>query len=108
MQRMRRTIVATIAALALTLTASGTAYAQATLDGYVDEGPRIQDRFPGEPEEPVTEERAVTPSGSGEESGSGSDLPFTGLDLGLIAAAGGLLLALGFGMRRVVRAPESA
>jgi hypothetical protein len=106
MQRMRRTLVATIAALALTLTASGAAYAQATLEGYTDEGPRIQDRFPGDPQEPVTEERAVTPSGSGEESGS--DLPFTGLDLGLIAAAGGLLLTLGFGMRRVVRAPESA
>ncbi len=44
--------------------------------------------------EAVTETRA-------EASGS---LPFTGMDIGLIVAAGGLLLALGLGMRRVGRA----
>lgn len=32
-----------------------------------------------------------------------SSLPFSGLDLGLIAAGGLLLLALGFGLRRVTR-----
>jgi hypothetical protein len=30
-------------------------------------------------------------------------LPFTGLDLVLVVGAGGLLLALGFGMRRLAR-----
>lgn len=34
---------------------------------------------------------------------SGS-LPFTGLDLALVVAAGGVLLAMGFGIRRISRA----
>lgn len=33
----------------------------------------------------------------------GSSLPFSGLDLGLIAAGGIVLVALGFGLRRVTR-----
>jgi hypothetical protein len=35
---------------------------------------------------------------------SGSKLPFTGLDLALVVAAGGVLLAMGFGIRRISRA----
>jgi hypothetical protein len=33
----------------------------------------------------------------------GATLPFTGLDLGFVAAAGGVLLALGFAVRRLTR-----
>jgi hypothetical protein len=33
----------------------------------------------------------------------GSSLPFSGLDLGLIAAGGLVLIALGVGLRRVTR-----
>jgi len=40
-------------------------------------------------------------------SGSGS-LPFTGMDLLLLAAAGGVLGIAGFGLRRMTRVPESA
>jgi len=35
----------------------------------------------------------------------GAELPFTGLDLGLVVGGGVLLLALGFGVRRVSREP---
>jgi hypothetical protein len=38
---------------------------------------------------------------------SGSGLPFTGLDLGLVMGAGGVLLAIGFVIRRLSR-PEPA
>lgn len=38
---------------------------------------------------------------------SGS-LPFTGADLGVVAAAGGLLLGLGFGLRRLTHRPSQA
>jgi hypothetical protein len=41
--------------------------------------------------------------GSVTETRSSGSLPFTGLDVVLVAAAGGLLLALGFGMRRLTR-----
>jgi hypothetical protein len=34
---------------------------------------------------------------------SGGGLPFTGLDLGLVGGAGGVLLAMGFGIRRLSR-----
>jgi hypothetical protein len=42
------------------------------------------------------------PGGVTEAHSSGS-LPFTGLDVVFVAAAGGLLLALGLGMRRLTR-----
>ena len=41
--------------------------------------------------------------GSVTETRSNGSLPFTGLDVVLLAAAGGLLLALGLGMRRLTR-----
>ena len=37
------------------------------------------------------------------QSTSGSQLPFTGLDVGLIAGAGALLVLLGVGMSRLTR-----
>ena len=36
------------------------------------------------------------------------DLPFTGADLGVLGAAGGILLALGFGLRRLTHRPSEA
>lgn len=36
----------------------------------------------------------------------GDELPFTGLDVGLVAAGGLMLLALGVGVRRVSREPR--
>jgi hypothetical protein len=35
-------------------------------------------------------------------------LPFTGADLGVVAAAGGLLLGFGFGLRRLTHRPSQA
>lgn len=43
-----------------------------------------------------------SPGGVTETHSNGS-LPFTGLDVVLVAAAGGVLLALGLGMRRLTR-----
>jgi hypothetical protein len=37
------------------------------------------------------------------EGGAGGTLPFTGLDLGLLIGGGLLLLAIGFGLRRLAR-----
>jgi hypothetical protein len=38
----------------------------------------------------------------------GGKLPFTGADLGVLAAAGGLLAGLGFGLRRLTHRPAEA
>ena len=40
------------------------------------------------------------------EAKSSGKLPFTGLDIALIVAAGGVLLAMGFGIRRLSRAAD--
>ena len=37
----------------------------------------------------------------------GASLPFTGADLGVLAAAGGLLLGLGLGLRRLTLRPTA-
>jgi hypothetical protein len=50
-------------------------------------------------------EAAPTSSPAQAEGGS---LPFTGADLGVVAAAGGLLLGLGFGLRRLTHRPSQA
>ena len=50
--------------------------------------------------------------GGGDESppvktqSQGGNLPFTGADLGVLAAAGGLLVGLGFGLRRLTHRPS--
>jgi len=38
----------------------------------------------------------------------GGSLPFTGLDVALLAVAGAGLVAVGFGMRRLTRRPDAA
>jgi hypothetical protein len=38
----------------------------------------------------------------------GGNLPFTGADLGVLAAAGGVLVGLGFGLRRLTHRPTQA
>ena len=49
-----------------------------------------------------------TASTSSPKATSAGSLPFTGSDLGVLAAAGGLLLALGFGLRRLTHHPVQA
>ena len=90
---MRKTL-SVLAALALLWAFSATAQAQSSLQGYNDEAGQIQDTVQG--------------TGPASVSDSGGSLPFTGLDIALIAAGGGLLGAGGLAMRRLARAPESA
>ena len=49
----------------------------------------------------------VAPVGTAATS-SRSDLPFTGFDVLLLLAGGSLLVAVGFGMRRLSRVPDPA
>jgi hypothetical protein len=96
-------IIISVAALVLLLALSTAAYGQSSVEGYNDRAGQIQ---------------AQVDQGGGGGGGGGSapvvtsdeggSLPFTGLDVALLAAAGGLLAAAGLGMRRLTRAPESA
>lgn len=102
MKDAMKTIISVVAALVLVLALTTTAYGQSSIDGYNDQGGQIQSDVQqgggggGD---------ATSPVSTADEGGS---LPFTGLDVALLAAAGGLLAAAGLGMRRLTRAPGPA
>jgi hypothetical protein len=91
-----KTIISAALVLVLSLTFAASAFGQSSINGYNDEAGQIQAQ--------VSERGPVKVKSS---TGGGS-LPFTGLDLGLIGATGGLLVGAGLGMRRLTRAPGSA
>ena len=92
---MKKILTVWIAAMAVALALATTAYAQDSQDGYRNEAGALQGQV-----------NSGTPSGTvNAESGS---LPFTGLDIALLLGAGGALVAVGLGMRRLTRGPESA
>jgi hypothetical protein len=95
---MRKTFVV-LAALAVLLAFSAPAFGQASIDGYSNEAGTVQGDVQG------NGGNGTQPAAAEQSSGS---LPFTGLDLALIAAAGGLLAAGGLAMRRLTRAPGAA
>jgi hypothetical protein len=91
-----KTIITAALALVLTLAFATSAFGQASIDGYSDEASQIQAQVADE-----AQPRSTTTSSEG-------SLPFTGLDIALMGAAGGLLVGAGLGMRRLTRAPGSA
>ena len=102
-------LAALFAVLALALPAS--AFAQSSVEGYND-GNRVAGLEQGSGGgggggNDNAASKSSSPSGT-ERSEDGGNLPFTGADLGVIAGAGGLLLLLGFGLRRVTHGPSHA
>ncbi len=84
--------------------AAPAAFAQSSQDGYIQQGPSIVDRTSGPDNQPGT----GTDNDTGTGTGTSAELPFTGLDLGLLGVAGASLLLMGAGMRRMTRAHDSA
>lgn len=83
-------------ACALALMVPGAAFAQSTDEGYGGAGGIAgQIDAEGPTEAPVTTDEA-------------DSLPFTGADLGVLGAAGGMLVLLGFGLRRLTHRPSAA
>ena len=96
-----------IALLAISaLIAPAGAFAQVSQDAYDNEGPRIQDRI--DQSGPSDDSSNNSPTPTAAEADEGGELPFTGLELALIAGAGTLLLGMGFGLRRLTRSSEAA
>ena len=75
-------------ALALSVAASPTLAAQVSQEGYTTPAGVVQ---------------SDVASGNTTRSTSGSQLPFTGLDVGLLAGAGAVLVLLGVGISRLAR-----
>ena len=98
--RMKSLIVAAIVSASMLLAAP--AFAQTASQGYSKPSGSVAERIstentPNPPHDPPT---AVIR----DREEASSELPFTGRDIGLIVAAGGVLLAMGLGMRRLSRA----
>lgn len=115
-----KTTIAVLATLLLTLAPAPASFAQSGLDGYIEQGPSVIDQTDsgtnpsanagnpssGDDTNPASGDD-TNPSADIADT-SGGELPFTGLDLGLIVAAGASLMLLGVGMRRLTRGPDSA
>jgi hypothetical protein len=72
-------------------------------DGYGEPAGLVQTQVGGG-NQPGTETSTPTDTpAAATVSDNGGKLPFTGLDIALMVGAGGLLLALGFGMRRLTK-----
>jgi hypothetical protein len=63
---------------------------------------------PGGPSATPTDSGNAVKSANNSSNSNGRSLPFTGADLGVLAAVGGLLLATGFGLRRLTQRPFEA
>ena len=96
MKNSRRKFATLVALVILSLTlVAPAAYAQSSQEGYIEPGPSTLDQVGGG-------------GGGSDPQRSGGELPFTGLDVGLIAIAGVSLVLMGFAMRRLTRAPDAA
>ncbi len=95
---MKTRLTSLLAILVVALVVAAPAFAQtASQSGYSGPGGQVQAQIDDESNAPV----AVTEGGGG----GGGSLPFTGLDVALLAGAGLLLAGAGIGMRRLTRAP---
>ena len=77
-------------------------------DGYGEPAGLVQTQVGGGGGEQPSAETSTPPAkttspAAATVSDNGGKLPFTGLDIALMVGAGGLLLLLGFGMRRLTR-----
>jgi len=98
----RSRLVALMATLTLILAVTApAALAQSGGDGYRTDGPSVLRQTEGGGGTAGNDTR------SADTASSGDSLPFTGLDLGFVAAAGASLMLMGVGMRRLTRAPDS-
>jgi hypothetical protein len=104
---LKKLFMAGIIGALLALPAS--AIAQSSQGGYNQPGGVVQEQIQAAPAQ-AEEQVQTTPARvtAAAPSNRSAELPFTGLDLALVVGAGGLLLLLGFGIRRFTRTSEVA
>ena len=103
--RLRNITVGAVLCIAL-FVAAGPAYAQSGQTGYAEPAGSVQQQLGSGSNDNHKVEAARTSNSSA--SDNGGSLPFTGLDLALVVAAGGVLVAMGLGIRRLSRSSELA
>ena len=104
---MRRFFNFTLAAALAAMLMATPAFAQSSAQqGYSEPGGVVQEQIDNPPPNtpPPPRERLPEPPQANEQASTGGDrLPFTGLDLAFVIGAGGMLLAMGVGIRRLSR-----
>jgi len=110
---MKKTLAIALASVLMVMSLTSVAFAQSSVDGYTPDDGAVQNQIEGNDDsgtpsttEPGTES-GTTPQASASPSNDSGSLPFTGLDLALLAGAGVVLLGLGLGMRHLTRAPDA-
>jgi hypothetical protein len=97
--RLRNITVGALLSMALFVGASPAYGQSAAQNGYSEPAGSVQQTLGSEGNDG---HKVAAASNSNNESDS--KLPFTGLDIALVVAAGGVLLAMGLGIRRLSRA----
>jgi hypothetical protein len=94
--RLRNITVGALLCVALFVAAAPAYAASSAQNGYSEPAGSVQQQIGSSSDDG----RHVAASTS---SNDGGQLPFTGLDIALVVAAGGVLLAMGLGIRRLSR-----
>lgn len=95
MERIKKVSAALLCVLFLALPGAALAQsAQSSTNGYEDNGSQVQG--------------VVNADSNGGDTSGGGSLPFTGAELGVLAGAGGILVLLGFGLRRLTHRSAQA
>jgi hypothetical protein len=102
-RRFSSGLVAVLATMAIVLALSAPAFAQSTLNGYGGQAGKTQSQVQGALQNGGGGNAPASQSKTVSASKSSKSLPFTGLELGLMLAVGGSLIAVGVGLRRIVR-----
>lgn len=93
-------VAGAVVVCALLLMAAPAAFAGSAADGYSEPAGTVQQQLGNERNQADSHAAPVNPRTAAADDG-GPRLPFTGIDVGLVLAAGLLLLALGFTGRRL-------
>lgn len=118
MRGLNKLFAALIVGAFMALPAS--AIAQSAQGGYNQPGGVVQDQIEAQPTQAQSGSEpgsgtansgatppAATAAAPAAKSDARGELPFTGFDLALVVGAGGVLMLLGFGIRRFTRATEA-
>jgi hypothetical protein len=102
MRVKKKFLAGTISVALLLLSAPAAMAVSSAQQGYSKPGGIVETQLDNGGNNPGASTQVTTPETVSKTKSSGN-LPFTGLDLVLVVAAGGVLLLLGLGMRRLSR-----
>lgn len=103
----KKFLAGTISAAVLLLSAPSAMAVTSAQQGYSQPGGIVQTQIGNRGNNPGESTQVTAPETVSTAKNAGT-LPFTGLDLVLVVATGGVLLALGLGMRRLSRSATVA